>query len=114
MPHNREWKMRIDDILESIRKINSFTKDHAFQTFISDEKSIDAVIRNFEVIGEAASNVPEEIKAKFPSIPWEEMKGMRNILIHEYFGVSLSTIWKTIETDLPSLLAALREIQKEK
>ena len=113
MPPKREWKIRIEDILDAIRKINQFIEGHHYQSFLTDEKSIDAVIRNFEVIGEAAAQVPEEIKAKYQNIPGEEMKGMRNILIHEYFGVSISSIWKTIESDLPTLLVSLRDLQKK-
>ncbi len=75
-----------------------------------DQKTIDAVIRNFEIIGEAATNVPEDIQAKNSEIPWYQLKGMRNILIHEYFGVDNAVLWETVKDDLPPLRLKIKRL----
>lgn len=111
----RLWKHRITDILESINKIQNYVDDMKFDDFQKDEKTIDAVIRNFIIIGEAARNVPDDISAKYPDIPWQLMGDMRNFAVHEYWGVELTTIWKTIQDDLPPLIPSLnRVIDSEK
>lgn len=111
----RLWKHRITDILESIKKIQSYVDDMNFDDFHKDEKTIDAVIRNFIVIGEAARNVPDDISVKYPNIPWRVMGDMRNFAVHEYWGVELRTVWKTIQDDLPPLVPSLnRVIDSEK
>ena len=111
----RLWKHRITDILESINKIQNYVDDMKSDDFQKDEKTIDAVIRNFIIIGEAARNVPDDISAKYPDIPWQLMGDMRNFAVHEYWGVELTTIWKTIQDDLPPLVPSLnRVIDSEK
>jgi len=100
---SREWKLRVQDILACIEKIERFTASMTFDQFQQDAKTIDAVIRNFEVIGEAAGYIPLEIQEIYPDIGWLEMRGMRNIMIHEYFSVSLPIIWHTVIHDLPNL-----------
>ncbi len=74
-----------------------------FEVFIRDNKTMHAVVRNFEIIGEAAKNMPQELIAKYPEIPWKEMVSMRNKILHEYFGVDTEILWKTIQEDIPSL-----------
>ena len=111
----RLWKHRIADILESINKIQNYVAQMEFEDFQQDEKTIDAVIRNFIVIGEAARNIPEDISLKYQNIPWRVMGDMRNFAVHEYWGVELRTIWKTIQDDLPPLVPGLnRVIDSEK
>ncbi|MGD8992955.1 MAG: DUF86 domain-containing protein [Desulfobacterales bacterium] len=111
----RLWKHRITDILESINKIQNYVDDMKFDDFQKDEKTIDAVIRNFIIIGEAARNVQDDISAKYPDIPWQLMGDMRNFAVHEYWGVELTTVWKTIQDDLPPLVPSLnRVIDSEK
>ena len=102
MPY-RDWRFRVDDIIESIGKIERYTHNMDYETWCKDEKTIDAVTRNIEIIGEAASQLPEEIHEQFGDVPWRMMKGIRNILAHEYFGVDLEIIWKTVTNDLPIL-----------
>ncbi len=99
----RNWQLRIEDILESIQHILDYTAGMDFPTWGSDQKTIDAVIRNFEIIGEAANHIPPEIQSRFPDIPWSQLRGIRNILVHEYFGVDIEVIWETIQNDLPVL-----------
>lgn len=109
----RNWKMRITDILECIAKIRRFTKGYSFDDFQGDDKTIDSVLRNLEIIGEAARHVPAEIRARYPELPWAEMLTMRNIVIHEYHGVNLKIIWQTVKEDLPALVSPLKRILQE-
>ena len=103
----RLWYHRIADILEAIDKIYRYVTGMDFTDFERDDKTVDAVIRNFIVIGEAARRIPEPITGQFPSIPWRLMGDMRNFAVHEYWGVELSTIWETIHHDLPPLVSLL-------
>ena len=99
----RSWQFRIDDIIEAIDKVERYTLGIDFATWQKDEKTVDAVIRNLEVIGEAASHLPIEIQEQYKDVPWGMMTGIRNILAHEYFGVDLEIVWKTVKEDLPNL-----------
>ena len=93
----------LDDILEAIEKIERFTDGMTFEEFASDEKTVDAVLRNFEVIGEAAKNVPREVRREYSDVPWSEMAGMRDKLIHGYATIELRIVWMTVTDELPSL-----------
>jgi len=106
----RDYKLYIDDILEAARKIEEYVEGLTFDDFAQDSKTIDAVIRNFEIIGEAGKEVPEEIKAKYPDIPWREMAGMRDKLIHAYFGVKIEVVWQTIKQRLPEIKRIIEKI----
>lgn len=97
----RELKLYLEDIINSVDRIEEYTKNFTFEEFAKDQKTIDAVVRNLSVIGEAAKNIPEEVKSKHTSIPWDEIAGMRNKIIHEYFGVDEDILWKTVRDDLP-------------
>ena len=109
----RLWEHRVADIVDAIGKIQAYVEGMSFRQFQSDPKTVDAVIRNFIVIGEAARSVPAEISEKRPNIPWRLMGDMRNFAIHEYWGVELRTIWETIKKDLPPLIPLLEIVQKE-
>ncbi len=91
----------IDDILDSMNKIEKYIADISFNEFKENEMVIDAVLRNIEVIGEAARNLPDSFRNKNENIPWRQMIGMRNIVIHEYFGVDLNIIWEIVTKDVP-------------
>lgn len=106
----RDWKLRIRDILDSIAKISRYTDGMSLTEFEADDKTIDAVVRNIEVIGEAATHIPDGIQEGYPDLPWPEMRAMRNILAHEYFGVSLPIIWQTIQDNLPPLVEQLERL----
>ena len=98
----RESHLYIEDIKDFIDRIEEYTKNISFDDFCKDRKTIDAVVRNLSVIGEAVQNLPEETKLKYSDIPWNEIAGMRNKIIHEYFGVDEEILWKTIKEDLPA------------
>ncbi len=109
----RNWKIRIRDILDCIDKIERFTRGYTFADFQEDEKTIDSVLRNLEIIGEASRHVPADVMARYPKVPWMEMRTMRNIVIHEYHGVNLEIIWQTVQENLPPLVSPLKQILAE-
>ena len=92
---SREWFFRVLDILQAIDKIQRFLKKMTLNQFKKNELVIDAVVRNLEIIGEASKSIPTAVRRSYPDIPWEQMSGMRNILIHEYFGVDVKIVWHT-------------------
>ncbi|RLB01943.1 MAG: hypothetical protein DRG59_13380 [Deltaproteobacteria bacterium] len=106
----RDSKLYIKDILESINAIEKFVRGMSFDEFAKDDKTSSAVIRKFEIIGEATKNVPEEVKKKFPNIPWKEMAGFRDKLIHFYFGIKYELVWNTIKIELPRLRPELEKV----
>lgn len=108
----RNWRLRIEDILESIAKIRRYTNRMDFQAFTANEAIVDAVVRNLEIIGEAARHIPNDVIAESPLIPWRQILGMRNMVVHEYFGISLQIIWETVQHDLDPLVLPLQELLK--
>ena len=109
----RGIKLYLEDIQDSIRKIEKYTRDSNFEKFSKDEQMIDAVVRNLSIIGEAVKNIPKEIKAKNPDVAWNEIKGMRNKVIHEYFGIDEEILWKTIQDDLPVFKKQIAKLLKD-
>lgn len=103
----------IQDILDSIRDIESFIKGMTFEKFKKDRKTINAVVRSIEVIGEASKNIPSAIKTKYANVPWKKMEGMRDKLIHEYFGVDVEILWKVSREEIKSLKSPMRQILKD-
>mgnify|MGYP001824946219 CR=1 FL=1 len=106
----RRWDIRIRDILSAISKIEDYTKNFDYAGFKADTKTVDAVIRNLEIIGEAAKHIPKDIADMHQDIPWREMSDMRNLLSHEYFGVNEKLVWYTIKKDLPPLVSLLETL----
>ena len=107
---SRDYKIYLEDILTAIDKIQSYTQNISFEKFSEDEKTLDAVVRNLEILGEAIKNVPEEIRKKYPDIEWKKISGLRDILIHEYFGVDKDIIWDVIQHKLPLLQKQIKMI----
>lgn len=107
---DRPIKIYLRDIKEAIKKIESYTKGMTFDEFKDDVKTIDAVIRNIEIIGEAAKHIPTEVRLKHIEIPWKEIIGTRSKVIHEYFGVDETILWKTVTDDLPQLKKQIEKI----
>lgn len=104
----RLWQFRIRDIVDAIERIQSYVADSNFDQFAADRKTLDAIERNFILIGEAARNVPDDVTAKFTNIPWADMRAMRNFVVHVYWGVDPQRVWDTIHTNLPPLAAQLQ------
>ena len=109
----RNWMMRFEDILEAIERIQHYTAELSYDQWQDDQKTKDAVVRNIEIIGEAANHIPTEIQEHFIEIPWNKMRGIRNVLIHEYFGVDAEVLWKTVQDDLPELKNLLLSVIKK-
>lgn len=107
---SRDWRLRIQDILESIADVQSYVTGMTFEDFVRDRRTVDAVVRRFTIIGEAANHVPEEICTRNPGIPWADMRAMRNFVVHEYFGVDEKTLWDTIFEDLPGIIGPLQRL----
>ena len=107
---SRDWRFRIEDMLEAIGRIEEFVHGRNLDSFLNDRRTSDAVVRNLEILGEAARNIPEEIVSRYPEVPWKKARDMRNVLIHAYFGVDLPSVWQTIQEDLPPLKAQLTTV----
>ena len=105
----RDNSLLIRDMLESATRIMSYVREMTFEEFEKDNKTADAVIRNFEIIGEAANRLDEEYKSLNPEIEWGKMKGFRNRIVHEYFGIDLEIVWQIIEDDLTILITSLED-----
>ena len=103
-------RLYLEDILTSITRIEDYTEDLSFKSFDNDQKTIDAVVRNLEIIGEAAKNIPEDFIEEHNNLPWQEMVSMRNKVIHEYFGVDVEILWQTIHEDLPKLKGQIKTL----
>jgi len=109
----REYTDYLNDMLENAEKALSFVEGMEFDDFQKDDKAVYAVIRAFEIIGEAARQIPENVREANPDIPWREITGMRNKLTHEYFGVNMKVVWRTVKEDLPIIIPALQEMIKQ-
>ncbi len=93
----REYKLFAQDIVECIQRVNEFVGDMTFQEFSRDDKTISAVVRKLEIIGEATKNLPKSLRAQYPGLPWKDMAGMRDKIIHAYFGLNLEIVWKVVK-----------------
>jgi len=110
MKTKREYRGFLEDILDNAQKAIRFIEGVNFKDFKKNEEKIFAVIRALELIGEAAKHIPKFVRSKSPKVPWEEMSGMRNKLVHEYFGVDLKVVWKTLKKDIPPLIEEVGRI----
>jgi len=117
MKQNREYTEYLQDILDAISKIDKFTEGMDADRFLADEKTVFAVIRALEIIGEATKKLPRSMREKYPQIAWRDVAGMRDKLSHDYFGVNIHRVWQTVQNDLSLLrdvvMRILSDIQKK-
>lgn len=106
----RSHRLYLEDILQSANNIRSYAGDLSFEELIRDKMRVDAIVRNFEIIGEAAGKIPEEIREKYPSVEWRKISDFRNVLAHEYFQIDFDIMWDIIENKLPELIRQVRDI----
>ncbi len=109
----RKWKFRLRHILEAIDKIRQYIGDRTIEQLSTDQRSLEAVVWNLTVIGEAARHIPESVVTAYPQIPWSQMRGIRNRIVHEYDRVDVEIIWNVAQNELPPLVPILRRIMSE-
>lgn len=109
----RSHLLYLEDILESASNIQSYAGSFSFDELIKDKMRVDAIVRNFEIIGEAASKIPQEIRDKYPMIEWRKIADFRNVLAHEYFGIKYKILWDIIKNKIPDLKTAIQSILVE-
>ncbi len=107
----RDILLLLEDMIESAMKIKSYTSELNFDSFQKDEKTMDAVVRNFEIIGEAANRIDPKFRQNNPNVEWERIRGFRNRIIHDYFGIDYKIVWAIIEDDLDKLIDQLKNIK---
>ena len=107
----RELHLLVDDILQSSENIKNYTSGYSFDKFVNDKKTFDAVVRNFTIIGEASNRIDNDIKIRFPLIDWDEIRGLRNRIVHEYFGIDNQILWEIIENELDNLIDNLEIVK---
>ena len=109
-PINRDYNLYLEDMLTSMLRIEEYIGEMKFKEFKMNYMIVDAIIRNFEIIGEASKSLPLELKNKYPEIPWKKMYGLRNLIAHEYFGIDHEMIWEIAKNNLPQNAIDLRKI----
>jgi uncharacterized protein with HEPN domain len=106
----RDSRVYLEDILEAIARIQRYTEGLSRDAFADDERTVDAIVRNLEVIGEAVKQLPAEVRLRAPAVEWQKIAGLRDILIHQYFGIDIEIVWDVVQTKLPDLRAAVLSI----
>jgi uncharacterized protein with HEPN domain len=109
----RDFRVYLEDVLGAIGKIRRYTKGLSRPAFARDEKTLDAVVRNLEVIGEAVKQLPAELRAREPSVDWQKIGGLRDVLIHQYFGIDVDILWDVIQNKLPALEVSVSALLHE-
>jgi uncharacterized protein with HEPN domain len=112
-PADRDWRLYVVDMLRFAGKVLRYTKGQTQTEFVGNALVYDATLRNLELIGEAASKIPESVRQKHPAIPWRQIVATRNRLIHGYLGIDDDTIWSIIERDIPGLVTQLQQMKPE-
>jgi uncharacterized protein with HEPN domain len=109
----RDYKVSLADLLEAAEWIETYVAGMTLEQFRADRKTRDAVVRNLEVVGEAVKNVPQDVRGRYPHVPWQRIAGLRDILIHEYFGIDEEIVWDIVQNKLPSLKDQVTAIVNE-
>jgi len=109
----RDYSLFLKDIIRAMEAIEKFVEGMEFEELVEDDKTSSAVIRKFEIVGEAAKNIPDWMREKYPHIPWKRMAGMRDRLIHGYFGIDYKLVWDAIKVEIPRIKPELEKILKE-
>lgn len=107
----RDYTDYLNDIVESCSDIGDFVASMTYEEFTKDKKTINAVIRSLEVVGEATKKLPIELRLEYKNIPWKQMAGMRDKLIHEYFGVDKEMVWQVCIKNIPKILPEIKKVQ---
>jgi uncharacterized protein with HEPN domain len=110
---SRSWQLFLRDMLEAARKVVRYTSNRQLEAFIADEMAYDATLRNLEVLGEAAKQIPEEVRQRHAEVDWRGIAGLRDILAHAYFALDNATLWKIVRTDIPRVLEQLKPIERD-
>jgi uncharacterized protein with HEPN domain len=108
---SREWRFYLNDILQFSQRILEYTNSYTQEKFEQDRRTYDATLRNIELIGEAATHIPIEIRDQNKNIPWRQLIATRNRIIHDYLGLDNDVLWSIIQTDIPQLLTDLQKIK---
>jgi uncharacterized protein with HEPN domain len=103
----------VEDVLKAMDDASTFVRGMNYDSFVKDRKTVYAVIRALEIIGEATKNIPTPVKARYPEIPWKDMAGMRDKVIHAYFGVDLKRVWSTVNVDIPAIKPCFEKLLKD-
>jgi len=106
----RAFKFYLSDILEAVASIQTYTVGLSREEFMDDKRTTDAVVRNLEIIGEAVKGIPVELRGLYPNVPWRQIAGFRDVLIHNYFAVNLYVVWDVLQNELPELAKNVQEI----
>ena len=106
----RDWRFRVRDILAAVNAVAAYTDGMTYEEFAADARTRDAVVRNLMTLGESVRWIPDVVLSRHPAVPWRTMRGMRNVVVHEYFGIDDAILWETVRGDLPPLAPLLEDV----
>lgn len=110
---SRDYRLYLDDMQQALTRIIRYVGTQDYATFAANEQAVDAVVRNLEILGEAVKHLPDSIRQRHPSVPWNQIAGLRDIVAHQYFSVSLPIIWDVVQNEAPALLNSVKAMLQE-